>query len=207
MSLIRVDKITGKSGTDGSAPIVFSGDTATIGSAVTLPVVMKAVKWGLKSAQYGSQDPLGTGATHWILQESGSGVHNAPAGFFGSSTLVSHSSGIWSFAETGYYMIWGSFLTIFDSGGRSSYNHLRIFTTHNYTSGSTWQCQGEGNQFTHQAGDQSNVSLHSLLKVTNISEQKFKFRSNLQGGSGQYVHANSTTGETSYFMVLKLGNV
>ena len=207
MSLIRVDKITGKSGTDGSAPIVFSGDTATIGSAVTLPVVMKAVKWGLKSSQFGSQDPLGTGSGHWILQESSNGVHNAPAGFFGSSTLVSHSSGIWSFAETGYYMIWASFLTIYDSGGRSSYNHLRLFTTHNYTSGSTWQNQGEGNQFTYGGGDQTNVPLHTLLKVTDISEQKFKFRSTLQGGSGHYVHAHTTTGETSYFMVLKLGNV
>ena len=207
MSLIRVDKITGKSGTDGSAPIVFSGDTATIGSAVTLPVVMKAVKWGLKSSQYGSQDPVGTGATHWILQESGSGVHNVPAGFFGSSTLVSHSSGIWSFAETGHYMIWGSFLTIFDSGSRSAYNWIRILTTHNYTSGSTWSNQGEGNQFTHQAGDQAGVSLFTLLKVTDISEQKFKFRSILNGGSGTYIHANTTTGETSYFMVLKLGNI
>ena len=30
MSLIRVDKITGKSGTDGGAPITFSGDNVTI---------------------------------------------------------------------------------------------------------------------------------------------------------------------------------
>ena len=30
MSLIRVDKITGKSGTDSGAPITFSGDVISI---------------------------------------------------------------------------------------------------------------------------------------------------------------------------------
>ena len=37
MSRINVDKITGKTGTNSGAPITFSGDTATLGSSVTVP--------------------------------------------------------------------------------------------------------------------------------------------------------------------------
>jgi hypothetical protein len=35
-SIIKVDKLTGKSGTDASAPITLSGDTATLGTGVTI---------------------------------------------------------------------------------------------------------------------------------------------------------------------------
>ena len=40
VSVIKVDKITGQSGKRGSAPITLSGDTATLGSAVTFPAGM-----------------------------------------------------------------------------------------------------------------------------------------------------------------------
>ena len=36
-SELFVDKITGKTGTSGGAPITLSGDTATLGSSVTVP--------------------------------------------------------------------------------------------------------------------------------------------------------------------------
>ena len=39
-SELFVDNITGKTGTSGSAPITLSGDTATLGSAVTFPAGM-----------------------------------------------------------------------------------------------------------------------------------------------------------------------
>jgi hypothetical protein len=35
-SIIKVDKLTGKSGTDASAPIILSGDTATLGTGATI---------------------------------------------------------------------------------------------------------------------------------------------------------------------------
>jgi hypothetical protein len=207
MSLIRVDKITGKTGSDAGAPIVFSGDTATIGSAVTLPVSIKAVKWGLLTSEYGSKDPVGDGASDWIFHDADTTNVSAPAGFMGSNTLVSHSSGIWSFAETGYYMIWAIFLTIFNTGGSSAYNYCMIKTSHDYTTGPTWYVQGEANQFTTTAGQQTSVNFHTLLKITNIAEQKFKFVSTLQGGSGQYILGQSTRGDASIFTVLKLGNI
>ena len=37
MSNLFVDKISGKSGTSSGAPITLSGDTATLGSGVTIP--------------------------------------------------------------------------------------------------------------------------------------------------------------------------
>ena len=36
MSRLNVDKITGKTGTNSGAPITLSGDTATLGSGVTV---------------------------------------------------------------------------------------------------------------------------------------------------------------------------
>ena len=53
-SELFVDKITGKTGTSGGAPITLSGDTATLGSAVTFPTgmivnVQQAVKLGAET--------------------------------------------------------------------------------------------------------------------------------------------------------------
>ena len=58
MSLFRADKITGRTGSSDGAPITLSGDTATLGSAVTFPdgIIMNQtiIKYGFGSnASYG----------------------------------------------------------------------------------------------------------------------------------------------------------
>jgi len=43
MSRLNVDKITGATGTASGAPITLSGDTATLGSSVTVPASQRVI--------------------------------------------------------------------------------------------------------------------------------------------------------------------
>ena len=49
-SELFVDKITGKTGTSGGAPITLSGDTATLGSGVAMAANHSAVKTALNAS-------------------------------------------------------------------------------------------------------------------------------------------------------------
>lgn len=60
MSRLNVDKITGKTGTNSGAPITLSGDTATIGSAVTGGTGLGFVKVKMGNYQFDQGMASGT---------------------------------------------------------------------------------------------------------------------------------------------------
>jgi hypothetical protein len=64
-SIIKVDKLTGKSGTDASAPITLSGDTATLGTGVTIPAagITGTLGSGVTIPAAGITGTIGSGVT------------------------------------------------------------------------------------------------------------------------------------------------
>ena len=67
-SELFVDNITGKTGTSGSAPITLSGDTATLGSSVTVPASVGSSMVLIKTITTSNGD------TEILLQNNSNGV-------------------------------------------------------------------------------------------------------------------------------------
>tara|TARA_B100002019_G_scaffold191043_1_gene165252 strand:+ start:476 stop:1072 length:597 start_codon:yes stop_codon:yes gene_type:complete len=97
-STLKVDNIVGTSGT--SAPITLSGDTATLGSGVTIGDSVKSIieydEWVLTSNQTGNDNPI----VSWS-RNSNSGFDKIGTGVAETSS----NSGIFYFPKTGFYRI------------------------------------------------------------------------------------------------------
>ena len=87
MSRINVDKITGATGTASGAPITLSGDTATLGSGVT----MAANHSGVKTALNASGDAPIYACRAWVNfdGDSGSGTGSSDITIRGSGNVSS----------------------------------------------------------------------------------------------------------------------
>ncbi len=124
-SIIKVDKLTGKSGTDASAPITLSGDTATLGTGVTIPaagitgtlgsgVTLDSGSTGIPAA--GVTGTLGSGvvfpAGHVVktsfigVQASTPAVSTASASYVDTALEIAHTTALSSddsFLRYDYY--------------------------------------------------------------------------------------------------------
>ena len=122
-SELFVNKITGTSGTSGGAPITLSGDTATLGSGVTIGDSVKSIieydEWVLTLNQTGDDSPILSWSrnTNSGFEKIGTGVEQ-----------TSSNSGFFYFPKTGYYRIdftaYTQHINSADVTGNVSINHI-----------------------------------------------------------------------------------
>ena len=176
MATLFVDKLDPQSGT--ALEIGTSGDTVTIPAGATLnvagtvgtgftPGITMAYQWRLTADFTGSADPI---ASNWEQADTHS------PGQIGS--VMSQSSGIFTFPSTGVYLI--TFIHETQNGSTSEYitNDIQITTNDSsYTSATT----SYGNAYASSTY-QTSIS-QFMFDVTSTSTHKCRFYTFPQGGS------------------------
>jgi len=119
----------------------------------------------------------------------------------GYSTGMTESSGIFSFPETGYYLV--SFQADFVIGNNDRFIETMIVSTNdNFSTEDLIARSAEGNNTGSTAGGTANCSV--ILDVTNIANDKVKFKLDSLS-SGSYANGNTLSSQT-YATFLKLGD-
>jgi hypothetical protein len=120
------------------------------------------------------------------------------SGFDKIGTGLSESSGIFSFPSTGYYYI--NYFSSMTATSATTYMAIQLMTTPNNSSYST-ASSNYGNVI---ASGQTNNSASFILKVTDITNIKFKFQSER---AGTYTLLGSTSESRSGFSCVRLGDI
>jgi hypothetical protein len=200
-SILKVDEIQDTSGNNiinenaDTITIGKSGDTVNVvgtlqnGGTNFLQGITMADQWRLTTTTN-----TGTNAditTNWERTDN--------ANWSGIGTGLTESSGIFSFPQTGIYLITANFQVITQSDAAAGTN---LLTTPN---NSTYTIDARG-----YAGNDSSLSnygmstFQSYFDVTNISTHKMKFKTDSFGGSTRLT--GSTTINASGFTVIRLGD-
>jgi len=178
---------------------VLSGSTLTIDSGATITNSGTANGFGLKgvdSWRMTSSFTATTGSTQVLTSnlERDDTYQNGKIG-----TGMSESSGIFTFPETGFYMV--SYYTNTNSSAGSSYFTNSIQLT---TNNSAYNSVAEGNS--HIAGVAANYVSQVATKIfdiTDTSNQKVRF---VYDSSHTITVMGSTNGNTTYMTFIRLGD-
>jgi hypothetical protein len=190
------DPVAIATGSDGQVlTSTGAGSPPAFESVASVTWQISAIVWNLTSAAAGSLDPFGTTDAHWEIADD-----VVPEDRMGSATLISPTSGIWSFDATGYYRIYAR-LYLYTGG--SPYNYAEIHTTDD---NSTFQIVARASTGLYTGGTEASVHVECLLKITNVTNHKFKIKTVYQGGSGVQAFGSATIGLTSV-MAIKLGDI
>lgn len=148
---------------------------------------IKGTSYGLTGNVFGSQNPLGN-SSNWELADSATSGVYAPSNFMSINNLITESSGVFSFTETGYFLILFSCHNISNSGDTSYYQaELQAKPD----ASTAYQPQATASSTCGATGNQCYVGFHKLLKITDTTNQKIQIvvaTTNsdhyAQGGSG-----------------------
>ncbi len=164
---------------------------------------MSVIRWRL----YGDPgtnalDPLGA-TSDWIVSD---GVSESPVefacGVYGSPTLVTEASGIFSFTETGYYHI-ASHAAARQTAANSRWIKCNHLLSDNGTSGTyTVVTTGFANQLDNHWGQ---IALTSLVKVTDVSNDKFKLSVDRETANTVWLNEGTAGVNLTYVDFIKLG--
>jgi hypothetical protein len=141
----------------------------------------------VNSESLGDHDPLGAGGSDWELADD-----TANEFYLGNGNEVTEDHGIFSFSSSGYWEI------TFYGGGLNSTDYDRIFsvrifsTTNNSTYTSVAYDFSEINGADASPDSAScSISCAVLVKVTNISMDKIKFRQNSVSSTSYFYSAGN----------------
>ena len=172
---------------------VANGGTALSSGFVNGGSIVGADQWRLSSSVSGQQEPLS------------SNLERVDTDGFGKiGTGLSVSSGIFSFPDTGYWLVMGN--VYFSKDGSQRKVGFEIQST---TDNSSYSVAAEG--FTHQSDESgSEVTLSSaqasfIFDVTNTSTHKVKFNMNVNN-DGSVNIGGSTDANLTYFTFIRLGD-
>jgi len=202
-SILKADTIQD---TDGNNIINESSDTITIGAsgdttniigtlqnngsavASTNGITM-AYQWRLTSNYTGNGDPI---ASNWEQVDTYS-----PGGI---GSVMSESSGIFTFPETGIYLI--EFNVSTQNAGASEYITSQIqVTTDNSSYDTATTVYGNA----YATSTFSNVNSQFIFDVTNTSTHKCRFKNVKQNGSNITTKGDCSTNRT-YVTFIRLGD-
>jgi len=189
----QVDPATGTTLTLGT-----SGDTIAIPSGVTIANSGTATGLGITEADAWRI------TTNTVFSSSGSSDVTAnweradTDGFDKIGTGLTESSGIFSFPSTGYYYI--NYFSSMTATSETTYMALQLMTTLNNSTYST-ASSNYGNVI---ASGQTNNSSSFILKVTDITNIKFKFQSER---AGTFTLLGNTSESRSGFSCIRLGDI
>jgi len=191
MGTVFVDNLEPQSGT--SLTLGASGDTITKASGVNTNAL--GIK-GVDSWRMTSSFTATTGSTQVLTSnlERDDTYQNGKIG-----TGMSESSGIFTFPETGFYIV--SYYTNTNSSAGSSYFTNSIQLT---TNNSSYNSIAEGNS--HIAGVAANYVSQvatKILDITDTSNQKVRF---VYDSSHAITVMGSTNGNTTYMTFIRLGD-
>ena len=201
VSQLKVNEIIKQSGS--SISIGESGDTVSIPSGATFSIAGSNYTAGITNAEQHhltSNINIGSADTWTLLtpftRSSGSGLGNI-------ETYVSSSSGIFSFSQTGYYLIQFigyhkrsnhlvqySGTSIYMTTNNSSYNAL----TETYTN-----LQDTSNAY----GNSSNTA---IVDITDTSQCKVKFMGQSSDAGGTEFQGNTNLPVKNYATFLRIGD-
>jgi hypothetical protein len=182
-SILKVNEIQHTGGT--SAMTVDSSGNIDIANFICQGFV-------LTSGQSGDQNPINAWA-NYATQLSGDG-----AGQINRGGDITNTSGIFSYPTTGLYKI--EFHATFTSSGSDLTIQYNIDTTQD---NSNYSSLAQVKDMATASTQKGNVSMTALHKVTNTSNDKFKF---VQSSFSSHTTEGSTTEALTYFFVTRLGN-
>ena len=187
MSKLEVDAIEPQSGT--TLTLGASGDTINVAAGATnnLGITM-ADQWRLTAnTNTGTASDI---TTNWERNDS--------TGYTGIGTGLTESSGIFSFPQTGYYLIDYSFtMQVVDDASAEINFKITVNNSTYFSIGETFSGIPSG------AGNQT-CSNTNFINVTDISTVKFIFATSSFAG-GTYINGN--TGEQrSGFSIFRIGD-
>ena len=187
-SILKVDTLQDSGGNS----IITSNGSGTFTSSLPDTGITMADQWRLTADT--NEDTSADITTNW--------ERNDTPGYSSIGTGLTESSGIFSFPQTGIYLIIPTISWTIANGDGTVRVNLNI-TTDN----STYSVASEilnGNK--GSAAINSITTSQFIFDVTNISTHKFKFTTNsFNIGTGTSVRGNTSQNETC-FSVIKLGD-
>jgi len=224
LSNLFVDKISGKSGTSSGAPITLSGDTATLGSGVTvpaagitgvlpsdvtggsglnaLPVLSTAEMWTYEGSDFaGSVEPI-----------TGFERISEPAGYGGvidgsGITVDASTKSIFTFPSEGHWWIYVCW-TFYRTTGSDRACGVLIQTTVDGDAGSPTYVTasfGSSNLNHDNTGNRyASVSCNHIFDVTSTSTHKFRL--GIDTPSGTTYSQNTANQNRSNITFFRLGD-
>ena len=149
-------------------------------------------QWRLNTNFSNDQDPITAN-----LEEV-----DAPVGFGKKGSSMTQSSGVFTFPDTGYWLVQGNFYLIQPSNGAGG-NACNLSTTINNTAGPTWAV---ASQFTmgDYYGDKFEGTTSYIFDVTSTAECKVRFGVNVT--LTDTVTQGHTDENRTYFTFMKLAD-
>ena len=176
--------------TKGSASTVLTSDGTDIAWAAAggASGLTEADQWRLNSNFTDDLDPI---TANWERPDTG--------GFGYLGTGMTHSSGVFSFPSTGYWLI--TFVTTASHGATDNSWNNRIWTT---VDNSTWVVAARGHSNSYANNTNAMVTTSFLFDVTAVATHKVRFGVTDLGASDVI---NGSTGDNmTYMTFLKLGD-
>ena len=198
-SELKVDTISEKTSANG---VVIDGVTlkdSKIGGTITIPgstgtmALTSDITSGLSSAQTFRLTAGIGGAVDADITSNWEVPDTENQGNMGS--LVSESSGIFTFSETGYYLVIAQGSTITNTAGNVT---IEIHITND---NATYTVVGEARTYNSNSND--STFTHTIIDVTNVSNDKVKFVADVDQANGEL--RGSSTQNLTCVSFLKLG--
>ena len=201
-SEIKVDTISEKT---SAAGVTIDGVTlkdSKIGGTITIPgstgtmaLTSDISAGGLEAAQkYKLTADISTTGTNNITSNLALSPSTLESNY---GSLVSESSGIFSFSETGYYLI----LTNASSTNNTDNSYAQIYI---YTSNDNFSTSSNIGRITNRmkASGHSSGSMAHIINITNTTNDKVKFATDIT--SGGIIEGSTGVGYTTFtFLKLK----
>ena len=197
-AILKVDTIQDTSGNNiinenaNTITIGKSGDTVNLASGATNNLgITEADQWRLTATTNSGTNADVT--TNWERVDSD--------GYGGIGTGLTESSGIFSFSQTGIYLI--NFVARMDVAAADFSANFLLYTTEDNSSYSVTTYATCGNPDASNTVTCSGGS-HQLFDVTNITTHKFKFKTN--GFLTGTLLGGGTSDTRTGFTVIRLGD-
>jgi len=187
-SEIKVDTISEKTAANG---VVIDGVTVKDGAIASS--FISGLTVGLSSAQTFRLTAGIGGAVDADITSNWEVPDTENQGNMGS--LVSESSGIFTFSETGYYLVIAQGSTITNTAGNVT---IEIHITND---NATYTVVGEARTYNSNSND--STFTHTIIDVTNVSNDKVKFVADVDQANGEL--RGSSTQNLTCVSFLKLG--
>ena len=187
-SEIKVDTISEKTAANG---VVIDGVTVKDGAIASS--FISGLTVGLSSAQTFRLTAGIGGAVDADITSNWEVPDTENQGNMGS--LVSESSGIFTFSETGYYLVIAQGSTITNTAGNVT---IEIHITND---NATYTVVGEAR--TQNSNSNDSTFTHTIIDVTNVSNDKVKFVADVDQANGEL--RGSSTQNLTCVSFLKLG--
>ena len=187
-SEIKVDTISEKTADNG---VVIDGVTVKDGAIASS--FISGLTVGLSSAQTFRLTAGIGGAVDADITSNWEVPDTENQGNMGS--LVSESSGIFTFSETGYYLVIAQGSTITNTAGNVT---IEIHITND---NATYTVVGEARTYNSNSND--STFTHTIIDVTNVSNDKVKFVADVDQANGEL--RGSSTQNLTCVSFLKLG--